>query len=90
MAGLYHQQTGKLPSAASDLRKAVEAEPRDPEVAWVLGGVLEEDGKIPEAIEAYKAFLGRFGDDPRALEVRLSLERLEARQRELGKLRGGP
>jgi CRP-like cAMP-binding protein len=54
---------GKLEKAADLYREAADGDPRDIASRQKLAEVLRRDGRIPEAIEAYRAVADRFGKD---------------------------
>jgi hypothetical protein len=65
--------SGKIKEAEEQLRKAIELDPVFAAPYHVLGQTLEQEGRLPEALSQYKAFL--------ALSSKTDLRRAEAENR---------
>lgn len=89
LAGLYHSDLGRLPTAISELQKSMEALPSDPEVVLALARLLRRDRQNQRAMEIYRLFTSRFPDDPNSAEAQVDLYELEQEQQTLQEFRQG-
>lgn len=75
-----------LEKVLSLLKRAVEADPGDPEAQWQLARVYDRHGLQTRAMQHYQRFRERFPDDPRVGDIPsnygLHAEREAARRRE--------
>jgi tetratricopeptide (TPR) repeat protein len=55
LAGLYHRDLGRLPTAISELRKCLEADPEDAEATFELAALLRHDHQNERAAGALAA-----------------------------------
>jgi len=78
--GSEYLKTGDFEKAAEQLRAAVQKNP-DYSAAWkLLGRALDESGRVPDALEAYRqgiAVAVRKGDKQAAKEMTVFLRRIE-------------
>jgi tetratricopeptide (TPR) repeat protein len=74
--GDFQFKRGNYPAAESRYREALEYKPNDAEATMRLATTLEKEGKKPQAIEQYQAYLRILPHGPEAEKAKTALQRL--------------
>ena len=75
---------GRRDAAERDYRQAIALDEFDPHGHFGLAGILDAEGKIPEATAEYHAVLGV---DPRNPEANEALKRMSSKSNDANKLK---
>jgi tetratricopeptide (TPR) repeat protein len=86
--GLILGRLGKIDEAIRQLKQVVEMDPQAATAIAVLAGIYQGEGRLPEAVAAYRELINHFPDNPytpRARQVVQDLESEIARENEIQK-----
>ncbi len=78
LSALNAIERGLTPTAIRDLRRALEIDPDDGELTYLLVDMLHQERQVAETIETATRALERFPDHPSAAQTRELLDRLQA------------